>query len=98
MYDNAPVHAAKMTCVKLQQLGIERLLWPPSSPYLNPIEHLWQIIKQNLRKYNLPITTVTQFQEAVQKEWNASDWVQILRLIETMPERIKAIIAGHTKW
>jgi hypothetical protein len=34
----------------------------------------------------------------VQKEWDAIDWVQILRLIETMPERIKAIIAGHTKW
>jgi hypothetical protein len=59
------------------------------------------MIKQNLRKYNPPITTIAQLQEAVPKEWEAIDWVQILLLIETMPARIKAVIAaegGHTKW
>ncbi len=99
--DNAPGHAAKVTREKLTQLGIERLPWPPASPDLNPIENIWQIMKQNLQKYNPPITTIQRLQEAVQKEWEDIDWVQILKLIETMPARIKAVIAaegGHTQW
>jgi transposase len=101
MDDNAPGHAAAVSRERLSQLGIERLPWPPASPDLNPIENIWQVMKQKLRRYDPPITTIQQLQEAVQKEWDAIDWVQILRLIETMPERIKAVIAakgGHTKW
>ncbi len=100
MDDNAPGHAAKDTRQKLQDLGIERLPWPPASPDLNPIENIWQQIKQNLRKYTPAITTVSQLQEAVQKEWDVLDWVAILQLIETMPARIKAVIeakGGHIK-
>ncbi len=65
MDDNAPRHSAKMTREKLQELSIERLPWPPASPDLNPIENIWQIIKQQLRKYTPAITTIAQLQEAV---------------------------------
>ncbi len=54
-----------------------------------------------LRKYTPAITTVAQLQEAVQKEWEEIDWYVILKLIETMPARIQAVLAangGHTKW
>lgn len=101
MDDNAPGHAAKKTRTKLLELGIERLPWPPASPDLNPIENIWQRMKQNLRKYTPAITTVAQLQEAVQKEWDALDWGEILKLIETMPARMEAVVkaeGGHTKW
>jgi hypothetical protein len=58
-------------------------------------------MKQKLRRYDPPITTIQQLQEAVQKEWDVIHLVQILRLIETMPEQIKAVIAakgGHARW
>jgi transposase len=40
MDDNAPGHSAKMTREKLQELGIERLSWPPALLDLNPIENI----------------------------------------------------------
>ncbi len=101
MDDNALEHAANDTRVKLRELGIERLPWPPALPDLNPIENIWQIMKQQLRKYTPAFTTVAQLQEAVQKEWDAIDWYCILKLIESMPARIQAVHAakgGHTKW
>jgi transposase len=78
MDDNAPGHAAIVTRVDLQELGIERLPWPPASPDLNSIENIWQIIKQKLRKYTPTITTFAQLQKAMQKEWEEIDWYVIL--------------------
>ncbi len=43
MHDNAPSHVAKNTSVSLAAMGIKvekLMLWPPSSPDLNPIVNL----------------------------------------------------------
>jgi len=37
--DNAPCHKARICTV---------LKWPPESPDLNPIEHLWDVVEREL--------------------------------------------------
>lgn len=41
MQDNAPIHTAKLSTEWLESHGVATITWPPYSPYLNPIEHLW---------------------------------------------------------
>ena len=48
MQDNAPCHKARTTLDYLLEKNITTLNWPPQSPDLNPIEHIWAIIKQKL--------------------------------------------------
>lgn len=52
MQDGALGHAVKDTKALLRQLGIVVINWPPYSPDLNPIETLWNYMKEYLqRKY-----------------------------------------------
>ena len=59
------------------------LLHPAQSPDLNPIEAIWQIIKQRLRGGTWK--TVEEFKAAIQREWDRITIAQIRRRIREMP-------------
>ena len=50
MQDNATCHTARSTTQMLQQNNIRTLNWPPCSPDLNPIEHVWDEIDRRVRR------------------------------------------------
>ena len=69
------------------------------SPDLNPIEHLWQIVKRKLggKRFNSKDT----LWEAVQEAWNSISIDTCISLSDSMPRRIHSIIAskgGPTKY
>ena len=53
MQDGAPGHRSKATKAELLRRGIQLILWPPYSPDLNPIETVWDWIKDYLEN-NFP--------------------------------------------
>ena len=45
MQDNAPRHTAKLTLENLAEREIHPIFWPAFSPDLNPVETVWNKIK-----------------------------------------------------
>jgi transposase len=83
--------------------------WPPFSPDLNPIEHIWVHLKRMVMKMHPEIEFMTGGKEvvaealgkALQEAWRALPKELFDSLIESMEERVKACIQSkgwHTKY
>jgi hypothetical protein len=99
--DNDPKHTSKRAKKWLESQGIKLLDWPAQSPDLNPIEHLWQILKKKLNSYSTPSKGVWELWERIEVEWGKIEVEECQGLIESMPRRLEAVIRakeGHTKY
>jgi len=97
-HDNDPKHRAKSVKTWLDSQPFNVLVWPPQSPDLNPIEHLWAHLKRQLNMYESPPKGMLEVWERVQAQWDKIDRSICLTLIESMPRRIEAVIKAKGKW
>ena len=98
--DNDPKHTAKSTKKWLQDNNIKTLEWPPQSPDMNPIEHLWVELKRRIKKKR-KVFNKGQLWEPIQEEYELIDVEFCRNLINTMPQRIQDLFdakGGNTKW
>ena len=101
MHDNARPHVARIVNEYLHEVNIRTLNWPPRSPDLNPIEHLWDIIGRALRQHQPPPANLQDIQIMVTDIWQGLDQNQISNLISSMPRRCEAVIrsrGGNTRY
>ena len=64
--DNARPNVARTVTNFLNEVNIQRLMWP-ASPDMNPIENLWHILKRTVRQHNVQM--LAALRNVVQKEW-----------------------------
>ena len=66
-HDNDPKHTAHIVKNWFNKQRIERLNWPPFSPYMNPIEHLWDEAERRMKKHQPK--NEDQLRRILQAEW-----------------------------
>ena len=97
--DNDPKHTAKKTKEWLTHNVPELLVTPPQSPDINPIENLWHLLNLEVRKRK--ISNKNTLQQVISEEWQKISTEITKKLVESMPNRLQAIIDAkgmHTKY
>lgn len=82
-----------------RQNNVSLLRWPAYSPDLNPIEHMWGRVKRELRGRRFK--NGDECWQAVQEVWKATPLDFVIKLIDSMPRRINAVIlakGGPTRY
>lgn len=99
--DNDSKHTSKLAKEFFEANDYDLIIWPANSPDLNPIEHLWHYVKQQLQKYELPPRGVNELWERIQEVWDNIPIEVCQNLVESMPNRIQAVKkakGGHTHY
>lgn len=96
--DNARIHVSKKVQEFIMDHGIWVLEWPPYSPDLNPIEHLWWALKKKVHELHPELETMGDSEEdwealraALKEAWRALPNSLIKTLICSMPNRLAAV-------
>ncbi len=98
-HDNDPKHTSKTTTALLKNLRVKVLIWPSMSPDLNPIEHLWGILKRKVEERK--VSNIHQLRDVIMEEWRRTPVATCEALVNSMPKRVKAVLennGGHTKY
>lgn len=97
--DNASIHTARTVTTWFQERGISTSEWPPFSPDLNPIEHLWGELKRRLHEQFPHLIDqgkgedgYTGLGEAIIEVWDSIPQSYMDDLIRSMDHRINAVI------
>ena len=74
---------------------ISLIYWQGNSPDLNPIENVWNWMKQKLQ--DSKATSLPQLQQEIKELWTLQmDNIQYLKnLMESMPMRLEAVIQNE---
>ena len=95
MHDGAPGHAAKGTIQELLERGIRLIWWPAFSPDLNPIETVWNKMKDWIQDNCPEKLTYDQLRGAVLAAWEQISPEFLSELVDSMQARCEAVIRAN---
>ena len=108
MQDGASIHTANAVKDWFKDNSIPVEDWPPFSPDMNPIEHVWYHLKQYVLEHYPELSDMGSGEEAVKalaralvEAWNTLPNKLFKSLIDSMPDRVQALYKAkgwHTKY
>ncbi len=92
--DNAPCHKDQIISDWFLEHDNEFTLlkWPPQSPDLNPIEHLWDVVEREIHIMDVQTTNLQQLRDAIMTICTKISEECFQHLVESMPRRIKTVL------
>ena len=87
LHDECGPHRAKKVPAFFGANGLEVLPWPAQSPDLNPIEHVWSIMKLRLRLLQNYLTTREKLFEHLCTIWNELPETYLSNLVWSLSSR-----------
>jgi len=93
LHDNSPVHKSKMTKNWFKDNSIKLLPFPSYSPDLNPIEKIWNDLKDMVEKESP--TTEEQLKNSIIKNWKSIPLKKIRAHIKHLEKIIPKIIKNQ---
>ncbi|CAN9501504.1 unnamed protein product [Ophioblennius macclurei] len=95
--DNAPCYVADSVQRWFEEHDQEFtvLTWPPNSPDLNPIEHLWDLLDKQIQAMEDPPHTLQDFKDLLLTFWCQIPQETFRSVVQSMPERVSAVFASQ---
>jgi len=92
--DNATIHrhGRVMNWFQDHNNMFQHIVWPPNSPDINPIEHLWDELDRKIRNLESPPSSLLELEVFLKQEWMNIEPVILKNLVESMPRRVLAVI------
>lgn len=95
------LNTSKATVEFLKKNRVKVIQWPSTgmSPDLNPIEHLWGILKRQVEHHSP--SSIQSLKKVILEEWKKIDVSKCRQRVHFMPRRLGAVIknhGGHTKY
>ena len=97
-HDGDPKYTAIIVEKWLAGQKFQTMQRPAQSPDLKPLENLWAIVKIMLSHYERAPTNMAELWERVNIEWAKVPHQTIQNLVESMPKRIKSVLANNGLW
>ncbi len=101
--DNAHCHKAQIISDWFLEHDNEFIFlkWPPQSPDLNPIEHLWDVVEREIRIMDVQLTNLQKLCDVIMSIWTKISEECFQHLVESMPQIIKTVLkakVGPTRY
>ncbi|GBM40355.1 hypothetical protein AVEN_85411-1 [Araneus ventricosus] len=101
--DNAPFHKARIVLEWFEEHTAEFHLmpWPPNSPNLNPMEHIWDVMEWQLRAQTPPCANISTLRDRCLDIWYNLSPVMNQKLLASTPRRVAAVLkakGGATRY
>ncbi len=100
--DNAPCHKAQIISDWFLEHDNEFTLlkWPPQSPDLNPIEHIWDVVERKICIIDVQPTNLQQLRDTIMSIWTKS-LRNVSNTLLNLCNKIKAVLktkGGPTRY
>ncbi|GBN20628.1 hypothetical protein AVEN_229403-1 [Araneus ventricosus] len=102
-HDNAPCQEARIVFEWFEKhtYKFHLMSWPPNSPDLNTIEHIWDVMERQHRAQTPPCPNISTLRDSCLDIWYNLSSVMYQKLVVSMPKRVAAVLkakGGATRY